>query len=57
MVLGKKGGGGLCFRNATGSKELHATLTRKFWLCVHCDLDIGVTTFDQGHDAPLGLGQ
>ena len=27
----------------------------EFWLYVHCDL--GVMTFSQGHDTPLGHGQ
>ena len=28
-----------------------------FWVCVHCDLDIGDMTFGQGHGKPLGHGQ
>ena len=28
-----------------------------FWVCVHCDLDIGDMTLGQGRDTPLGNGQ
>ena len=28
-----------------------------FWVCMHCDLDLGDVTLDQGHDTPLGHGQ
>ena len=29
----------------------------QFWVCVHCDLDLGDMTLGQGHDTPLGHGQ
>ena len=25
----------------------------RFWVCVHCDLDLGFMTLGQGHDTPL----
>ena len=28
-----------------------------FWVCVHCDLDLGEMTLGQSHDTPLGHGQ
>ena len=28
-----------------------------FWVCVHCDLDLGGMTLNQGYDTPLGHGQ
>ena len=28
-----------------------------FWVCVHCDLDLGDMTLGQGHDTPLDHGQ
>ena len=27
-----------------------------FWVCVHCDLDFGDMTLDQGHAIPFGHG-
>ena len=29
----------------------------QFWVCVHCDLDIGEMTLGEDHDTPLGDGQ
>ena len=29
----------------------------RFWVCVHCDLDIRDMTFGQGYNTPLGHGQ
>ena len=29
----------------------------RFWVCVHCDLDLGDMTFGQGHNTSLGHGQ
>ena len=29
----------------------------RFWVCVHCDLDLGDMTLGQGHATPLGHGQ
>ena len=29
----------------------------RFWVCVHCDHDLGDMTFGQGHDTPWGHGQ
>ena len=29
----------------------------RFWVCMHCDLDLGDITLGQGHDTPLGHGQ
>ena len=37
------------------SKELWSG--HGFWVCVHCDLDLGDMTFGQGHATPLGHGQ
>ena len=31
-------------------------LTR-FWVCMHCNFDLGDMTFGQGHNKPLGHGQ
>ena len=28
-----------------------------FWVCVHCDIDLGDMTLGQGHDTHLGHGQ
>ena len=28
-----------------------------FWVCFHCNLDLGDMTLGQGHDTPLGHGQ
>ena len=28
-----------------------------FWVCVHCDLNLGDMTLGQGHDTPLCHGQ
>ena len=28
----------------------------RFWVCVHCDHDLGDMTLGQGHDTPLGHG-
>ena len=28
-----------------------------FWVCVHCDLDLGCMNLGQGHETPLGHGQ
>ena len=28
-----------------------------FWICIHCDLDLGVMTLGLDHDTPLGHGQ
>ena len=28
-----------------------------FWVCAHCDLDLGDMTLNQGHGTPLGYGQ
>ena len=30
---------------------------QRFWICVHCDLDLGGMTLGQGHDTFLGHGQ
>ena len=38
-----------------GSEELWPR--HGFWICVHCDLDLGGMTLDQGYDTPLGHGQ
>ena len=38
-----------------GSEELWPR--HRFWLCVHCDLDLGDMTLGQGHDTPLSHGQ
>ena len=38
-----------------GSEELWPR--HGFWVCVHCDLDLGVMTSGQGHDTFLGHGQ
>ena len=38
-----------------GSEELWPG--HGFWVCVHCDLDLGDMTLGQGHDTPLGHGQ
>ena len=38
-----------------GSEELwHG---HRFWVCVHCDLDLGDMTLGQDHDTPLGREQ
>ena len=29
----------------------------RFWVCAHCDLDLGDMTLGQGHDKSLGHGQ
>ena len=29
----------------------------QFWVCVHCDLDLGDMTLGQGHGTQLGHGQ
>ena len=29
----------------------------RFWVCVHCDHDLGEMTLGQSHDTPLGHGQ
>ena len=29
----------------------------RFWVCVHCDHDLGDMTLGQSHDTPLGHGQ
>ena len=29
----------------------------RFWVCVHCDFDLGEMTLGRGHDKPLGHGQ
>ena len=28
-----------------------------FWVCVHCDIDLGVMALGQGHDTPLDHGK
>ena len=38
-----------------GSEELRPG--HRFWVCVHCDLDLGDMTLGQGHDITLGHGQ
>ena len=38
-----------------GSEELWSG--QGFWVCVHCDLDLGDMTLGQSHDTPLGHGQ
>ena len=38
-----------------GSEELWPG--QRFWVYVHCDLDLGVMTLGQGHYTPLGHGQ
>ena len=38
-----------------GSKELWPG--HRFWLCVHCDLELGNMTLATNHDTPCGHGQ
>ena len=47
----------LCKITSRSNMAKELWIWHRFWLCVHCDLDLADKTLGEGHDISLGYGQ